>query len=155
MVDDTEILNKPLPMNDDKQYIAKLEQAELPKNAMEKSELQVKMNYNYHQAIGEFIYAMVTCRPDISFLLIKLSQYSANPAEIHYKAVIDIFQYLHAMLNNGLIYWRQAPHPDLPEKPLPTVHKSTYETTNTTEIDSPNTMHGAVDSDWGGDTVHR
>jgi hypothetical protein len=113
------------------------------------------MNYNYQQAIGELIYAMVTCRPDISFPLIKLSQYSANPAEIHYKAVIDIFWYLHATLNDGLIYWRPAPHPDLPEKLLPTVHKSSYVTTNTTEIDSPNTMYGAVDSDWGGDTVHQ
>jgi hypothetical protein len=40
-------------------------------------------------------------------------------------------------------------------KPLPTVHKSNYEMTNTIEIDSPNTMHVAVDSDWGGDTSHR
>jgi deoxyuridine 5'-triphosphate nucleotidohydrolase len=155
MVDDTNIANKPLPMTDDKQYITKMEKAELPKNAMEKSNLQIKMNYNYRQAIGELIYAMVTCRPDISFPLIKLSQYSANPAEIHYKAVIDIFRYLHATLHDGLIYWRPKPHPDLPVKPLPTVYKSTYETTNTVDIDSPNTMHAAVDSDWGGDTTHR
>jgi hypothetical protein len=52
MVDENDILNKPILMNDNKQYITKLEQAELPKNAMQKSELQVKMNYNYHQAIG-------------------------------------------------------------------------------------------------------
>jgi hypothetical protein len=98
---------------------------------------------------------MVTCLPDISFPLIKLSQYSANPAEIHYKAVIDIFRYLHSTLHDGLIYWRPKPHPDLPVKPLPTVYKSTYETSNTVDIDSPNTMHAAVDSDWGGDTAHR
>jgi hypothetical protein len=61
MVDDTNIANKPLPMTDDKQYITKLEKAELPKNTMEKSNLQIKMNYNYRQAIGELIYAMVTC----------------------------------------------------------------------------------------------
>jgi hypothetical protein len=87
--------------------------------------------------------------------LIKLSQYSANPAEIHYKAVIDIFRYLHSTLHDGLIYWRPKLHPDLPVKPLPTVYKSTYETSNTVDIDSPNTMHVAVDSDWGGDTSHR
>jgi dUTP pyrophosphatase len=155
MIEDKEIANVPIPMSDDKSYIAQLEQAPLPQTELEKRDLQVRMNFNYRQAIGELIFAMVTCRPDISFPLIKLSQYSANPAEIHYKAVIDIFRYLNATIDDGLIYWRPKPHPDLPAMPLPTVQSSNYISDNTTEIDSPDTMHAAVDSDWGGDTKHR
>jgi hypothetical protein len=131
-----------------------MEQAVPPASTKDKVKLQLKMKFNYRQAIGELIYAMVTCRPDISYPIIKLSQYSANPNEIHYKAVINIFRYLHATKDDGLIYWRKESHPDLLALPLPTVHKSTYQTTNTSEIDSPTDMHAAVDADWGGDTKH-
>ena len=44
--------------------------------------------------IQQFQYAMTTCCPDISFDVIKLSQYSANPAEIHYKAARQFMKYL-------------------------------------------------------------
>ena len=50
-------------------------------------ETEKHYGFSYRQAIGELIYAMVTCRPDISFPLIKLSQYSANPSAEHFKAV--------------------------------------------------------------------
>jgi hypothetical protein len=155
MVDNTYFSKTPIPMNDDKEHSKKIEEAELPQNAEEQRKLQVKMNFNYRQAIGELIYAMITCRPDISYPLIKLSQYSANPAEIHYQAVIQIFRYLHATVDDGLIFWRPQPHPDLPLGPLPTVQSSNYTTHDTTEIDSPTHMHSAVDSDWAGDTNHR
>ena len=50
--------------------------------------------FSYRQAIGEIIYAMVTCGPDISFPLIKLSQYSTHPSIGHFKAVkIYIYTY--------------------------------------------------------------
>jgi deoxyuridine 5'-triphosphate nucleotidohydrolase len=155
MIDETKISNIPIPMADDRKHIENIEKALAPANAKERIQLQLRMNFNYRQAIGELIYAMVTCRPDISFPLIKLSQYSQNPAEIHYKAVIQIFRYLHATIDDGLIYWRTQPNQYLPLVPLPTVHKSTYTTMNTSEVDSPHLMHGAVDSDWAGDTKHR
>jgi hypothetical protein len=81
MIDDNPPMSKlPIPMDDDKKYIQQLEQAQPPPTESEQRELQVQMNFNYRQAIGELIFAMITCRPDISFPLIKLSQYSANPA---------------------------------------------------------------------------
>jgi hypothetical protein len=155
MIDDTTMSNLRIPMSDDKNFIQKIEEAVAPTSKTEQCELQVKMNFNYRQAIGELIYVMITCRPDISYPLIKLSQYSSNPAQIHYKSVITIFKYLHATVDDGLIFWQPQPHPDLPELPLPQVHKTNYMTTNTTEVDSTTKMHGAVDSDWAGDTKHR
>ena len=98
---------------------------------------------------------MVTCRPDIAFPLIKLSQYSANPGEVHYKAVISLFQYLHATRTQGLTYWRSEPHPELDEQPPPKIHKGNFSTNNTIEVDTPDQLHGAVDSDWADDTSHR
>jgi hypothetical protein len=155
MIDSSNMPNKPVLMNDDKKYIQSIETAVPPSTEMEQRKLQMEMNFNYRQAIGELIYAMVTCRPDISFPLIKLSQYSANPAKIHYEAVIKIFQYLAATINDGYIYWRPEPCMELPVLPLPTVHKSTYVPENMKDIDSCTTLHGAVDSDWAGDTTHR
>jgi hypothetical protein len=155
MIDETKISNMPIPMPEDKKYMDRIENAIAPTNENDRTKLQLKMNFNYRQAIGELIYAMVTCRPDISYPLIKLSQYSQNPAEVHYEAVIQIFRYLHATIDDGLIYWRPAPNPYLPELPLPTVMKSTYTTNNTSDVDSSTQMHAAVDSDWAGDTQHR
>jgi len=52
------------------------------------------MNFNYRQALGELLYTMVSCRLDIPISVTKLSQYSQNPAEIHYVLVKNIFRYL-------------------------------------------------------------
>ena len=58
---------------------------------------------------------MVTCRPDISFPLIKLSQYSINPAQEHYEAVKAIFYYLQCTIDKGIHYWRHERNNDLPD----------------------------------------
>ena len=154
MIQPNETANVPIPMSEDKSYILKLEHALPPASVNAQRELQVSMNFNYCQAIGELIYAMITCWPDISFPLIKLSQYSSNPEKIHYEAVINTFRYLHTTIDDGLIFWCPAPHPDLPVLDFPTVHKSNYVTSNTTDTDSATNMHSAVDSDWAGDTTH-
>ena len=90
-----------------------------------------------------------------AFPLIKLSQFSTNPAKIHYETVISIFQYLHATRDKGITYWRSEPHPQLPQHEFPTYQTTNYTTTETTEIDESHTLHGAVDSDWADDMTHR
>jgi hypothetical protein len=78
-----------IPMKSEATYLKELEQAAPPTTPQAQIQLQKEMQLNYRQAIGELIYsyALVTCRPDISFPLIKLSQYSTNPAREHYKAI--------------------------------------------------------------------
>ena len=112
------------------------------------------MKFNYRQAIGELIFALVTCRPDISFPLIKLSQYSQNPAEVHYKAVIKIFHYLKATVNRGIYYWRPQSNHNFPEAACPTPSKQTHLPPHVNS-DTSDTLSGMVDSDWAGDTSHR
>ena len=53
----------------------------------EKQTLQLEMGLNYRQAVGKFIFVLITCCPKTSFPLIKLSQYSVNPAQEHYEAL--------------------------------------------------------------------
>ena len=116
--------------------------------------LQKEKGFSYRQAIGELIYAMVTTRPDISFPIIKLSQFSNNPQAIHYDAVKKIFLYLKATSTDGIYYWRRTPMEDLPRGQVPKVKSDPYQFT----IESSNESHdiiGYSDSDWAGDISHR
>ena len=53
-----------------------------------------KTHFLQHFKIGELIWLMVTCRPDIAFAVIKLLQVSSSPASIHFGAVQHLFQYV-------------------------------------------------------------
>ena len=115
----------PLPMKSDNDYIRQLETAE-PLSEKDRIDLETDLGFSYRQAIGEIIYALVTCRPDISYAAIKLSQYSANPAKIHYSAVKDKYRYLKATMNEGIYFWRKEPRADLPIGPTPITRIRTY-----------------------------
>ena len=149
------ISNKPIPMHSENEYIRRLESATPPADHDQQRALQLRMGINYRQAIGELIYAMVSCRPDISFPLIKLSQYSNNPAQEHYEAVKHLLQYLFATPEDGLYYWRETEHDELPALPFPINTPTTYKPDEATQPDHPTRMHAAVDADWAGDTNHR
>ena len=155
MIDGVPIATHPVPMSDDKDLMKKIETAIPPSTDEQRRQLQLDMNFNYRQAVGELIFAMVTCRPDISFPLIKLSQHSANPARIHYESIINIFRYLHATRTEGITYWRAQPNKHLPTMPLPQIHKDNYVNGKEKVETDPTTLVSAVDSDWAGDTNHR
>ena len=146
---------KPIPMHSDTSYIRQLEEAIPPVTEEEQRKLQLSMGINYRQAIGELIYAMISCRPDISFPLIKLSQYSNKPAKIHYEAVKHLLQYLFETPHEGLYYWRSEEHEQLPPLPFPETTQQNYTPSQDSQPDSTTTMHAAVDADWAGDTTHR
>ena len=74
--------NLPLPMRSDSKYQRSLELAERPISSLDQLLVQDNAGFSYC-ATGELIYALVAARLDISFAVIKLSQYAANPAAIH------------------------------------------------------------------------
>ena len=127
-----------------------------PTNPIDKRKLEKEMGFSYCTAIGRLIYAMVTCRPDISFAVTKLSQYANQPAPCHFTAVKNVFRYLAATKDEGLAYWRKTPNETLPDGPEPIPitpsHKWTVNLEGSVHI-SP--LHGFVDSNWASDTTHR
>ena len=85
---------RPIPMRNDSNYLAELEQAKGPSTQEEQRDLAMQMGFNYRQVTGELTFAMVVCRPDISIPVTKISQYNENPAHIHYHAAKHVIIYL-------------------------------------------------------------
>ena len=62
-----------------------------------------KEKLHYQAAIGSLLYLMHGTRPDLTFSVIKLSQYSAKPMHHHWEGVKRIFRYIKGMLDACLV----------------------------------------------------
>ena len=62
----------------------------------------------YQSAVGCLMYAMLGTRPDISYAVSRVSQYSTNPNSTHWTAVKRIFRYLAGTQHRGLYYGTQG-----------------------------------------------
>mmetsp|Transcript_14552 Transcript_14552/g.20797 ORF Transcript_14552/g.20797 Transcript_14552/m.20797 type:complete len:1557 (+) Transcript_14552:1335-6005(+) len=144
----------PIPMSGDNEYIRKLDLATPPTDQADKNRLQDEYGFKYRQVIGEVLYPMVKCRPDISTSIIKLSQYMSNPAREHYQAVQQLVKYISQTYTEGIIYWREHTCDHHPDKGIPTLHQDNY-TLQKTAPDAGNNLYGYSDSDWGADSNHR
>jgi hypothetical protein len=91
-------------MNPSNKFVRALESAE-PINLSERSRLD-NTRFHYRTVIGELIWPMITTRPELSYPVVKLSQFATSPATIHYDDVYEIFQYLSGTRNDGLTYTR-------------------------------------------------
>nr|KAJ0189301.1 hypothetical protein LSAT_V11C800397780 [Lactuca sativa] len=58
----------------------------------------------YSRAIGCLMYAMISTRPDIAYVVGRLSRYTSNPSSHHWQAVNRVFKYLKGTINYGLTY---------------------------------------------------
>jgi len=143
----------PVPLPADSAYLKNLETAAVPQTIPEKLRLKESMGFNYRQVIGEIIFPMMKCRPEIAPHAIKLSQYMENPAEVHYQALRDILSFLANTIDDGIYYWRTKPRMDLPVEPMPALHPDNYLVQDKTMPGGD--LYGYVDSDWGSDTTHR
>ena len=144
----------PVPMKSDSAYQRALEKAVRPQTPAEQQKVQDQAGFVYRTAIGELIYALIVARLEISFATTKLSQYSSNPALIHYTAVKQIFAYLNNTMDEGLIFWRSSPRDDLPDT-TPPRPRSNYVDRLLTPRLQPTELFAYTDSDWGSDTTHR
>jgi hypothetical protein len=81
-------------MNGTSDTLRHLDTSPVPSTDSERENLKRSMGFSYRKAIGELIWAMVTCRPDLSFAVIKLSHFSNNPGRIHYNHDRQVFRYL-------------------------------------------------------------
>ena len=146
----------PMPMRTDTEYQRNLETAK-PLSDQERLKLEKLYGFTYRQGVGEILYALVTCRPDISYSTIKLSQFSTAPAKIHFDALKDVFRYLKATADDGIYYWRSSPRMDLPIGTIPVCKsdENYVDNVETRQQHHPDILHAAVDSDFAGDVSHR
>ena len=58
----------------------------------------------YAKAIRSLMYVAIQTRPDISFAVQHLSQYTTNPTQEHWTAVKHVLQYLKGTRDEGIVY---------------------------------------------------
>ena len=58
----------------------------------------------YQKGIGSLIYACILTRPDIAFVLGRLSQYLSDPAKHHRQALKNLLRYIRSTIDEGLVF---------------------------------------------------
>ena len=58
----------------------------------------------YREAVGSLVYLATCTRPDLSFVVSKLSQHLAEPSEEHWNTVKHVFRYLRGTTDRGLCF---------------------------------------------------
>ncbi len=107
------------------------------------------MQISYRSGVGELIWAMTTCRPDLGYTSVKLSQSNTCPAEEHYHGLKHALKFLYNSREDGLYYWRPHPRSELPEGPLPTINSNITDLMLDGRPEFPPLIaHAYADSDW-------
>ena len=63
----------------------------------------------YRQLVGALMYMTVATRPDIAFIVHRLSQFLDTPSEVHWKAAKRVLRYLKGTPNVGITYTSDTP----------------------------------------------
>ena len=93
----------------------------------------------YREVIGSLLSLSLGTRPDITYAVSQVANFSANPGQVHWKAVTRILRYLHGTWNIGLIIRKL---PQTSENAFPLTIKQVIPT-------------GFVDADYARDTHTR
>nr|GEZ08034.1 zinc finger, CCHC-type [Tanacetum cinerariifolium] len=78
-----------------------------PMDPVEKFKLNIGKpvdQLEYSRAIGCLMYAMTSTRPDIAYVVGRLSRFTRNPSRQHWKAITRVFKYLRGTKDYGLSY---------------------------------------------------
>ena len=62
----------------------------------------------FREIVGSLIYVMSCTRPDISYIVSKLSQYMNNPRSAHLVAAKNVLKYLKGTINQELVYHKSS-----------------------------------------------
>ncbi len=62
----------------------------------------------YREMVGSLIYAMTCTRPDLAWIVTKLSQYLSKPTKAHHVAVKHVFRYIKGTLNYALTFRKSS-----------------------------------------------
>jgi hypothetical protein len=99
---------------------------------------------------------MIATRPELSYPIVKLSQFATNTTTIHYNAVYGIFQYLSGTRDDGLTYTHPEPMtwgPFVKHKPIRS--HPTDRIDEHVPKENLQTLYGYSDAEWAMDIRHR
>ena len=65
----------------------------------------------YREAVGSLIYLATCTRPDLSFVVSKLSQHFSEPSEEHWNTVKHVFRYIKGTTDRGLCFKKDDTSP--------------------------------------------
>ena len=82
----------------------------------------------YRSLVGSLIYIMVATRPDLSYVVTKLSQHMSNPTMMDFVMAKHVVRYLKGTMDHGIVFTKSA---------------------------EPLKLTGFCDSDWGGSNDRR
>ena len=137
----------PLPPNDE--WIKKFNSATGNPDPKVQATLQKQMQLSYRSGVGELIWAMTTCRPDLAYTSVKLSQSNSCPAEDHYHGLKHALKFLYNSRDDGIYFWRPIPRLELPDGPLPVINSTMTDLRLTGRPEFPPLIaHAYADSDW-------
>jgi hypothetical protein len=119
--------NHPTSLPSDSTWLKKFNGAVGPVNPKEEAALKASMQIKYGAGVGELIWAMMTCPPDIAFTSVKLSQSNSAPAEHHYHGLKHVIRYLYITCNDGIYLWHTWPRLNLPDSPLPLINSNQWD----------------------------
>ena len=89
----------PIPLGTSESFIRRLYEAVGDPSLKVQRDLEKSFGFGYRKALGQLIWPMTTCRPDLSQSVVKCAQASACPSELHFKAIMSIFGYLAATID--------------------------------------------------------
>jgi hypothetical protein len=71
---------------------------------LRKNKNDTKDQLRYSQIVGSLMYLASATRPDISFVVSKLSRYMSNPGDDHWHALERVLRYLKGTMSYGIHY---------------------------------------------------
>ena len=141
--------NKPIPLPSCPIWLKKFNSAIGSSEPKDQLALAKSMQINYRAGVGELIWAMTTCRPDIAFASVKLSQSNSTPHEHHYHGLKHTIKYLYTTRNDGIYFWRTKPRLDLRKGPDPVINSNINDLLlDQRKHHDPLTAVAYADSDW-------
>ena len=108
-----------------------------------------KMTFSYQSIVGELIYPVITCRPDLAFSVCATSQQNACPHEIHFNGAKHMFKYMYVTKNDGIYFWRTTPKENLPFVEPPKINSNLRNLLlDGRPIHDALDLHGYMDGTW-------
>jgi hypothetical protein len=140
---------RPTPLPTDPSWMKKFNAATGDPDPKIQAKLAKSMDISYRRGVGELIWAMTTCRPDIAFTSVKLSQANTCPHEHHYHGLKHALKYLFTTRDDGIYFWRTAPRLEFKEGPLPQINSNKQDLLIEKRPEHAATqLHAYTDSDW-------